>query len=173
MYRLREDGGLQWRTLGGEIGRRLSPGDLTLQMKSGARVGIASAMYGSPGALQVELPRLGCARRMSTSSVFSSGSSHSARASRTWNTAVFSVVASVECTKALDRSSGCQETWEIRDQAGVMLLDWALGERGEIRLRLPFAEPHSLIPRLSADGQAICARPLRCALECCGIWRYG
>ena len=153
MLRLRGDGGLRSRPLRGELGRRLRASDLALTMASGEG-SVPLALFGSPGALHVVSPDWARAKDI--------------HIERVGQLAPFDlqlddldggrlgVAASASAPRLSVIHADIQiGVSEIHDQIGTKLLDWALGERGEIPLHLPFAQPHSVIPRLSADAREI------------------
>ena len=153
LYRLPAQGdGLRLSTFRGKIGKRLSADDIALKMMAGQTY-VSLPMRGSPGELQVSLPAWASAndiiiapsKRLKPFGLRITEMSDD----------IFGVDMSARAPNLSIIPSDVAEREEIRDQAGPGLLDWALGERDEIQLRLPFSEPYSLVPRLDVDGQAI------------------
>ena len=152
LYRLQQDGGLKQRTLSGELGERLTPGDRVLQMEAeGGPVSLP--IHGSRDALNVSLPAWARAedvvvttsKRLRPFGVRMTDKSHDS----------FDVAVSEGGPNLSIIPSGVAEPGKILAQASTELLDWAFGERAEIKVHLPFSKPHSLAPRLSGDGEEI------------------
>ena len=153
LYRLQQDGGLKQRTLSGELGERLNRGDFVLQMKA-ERGPVSLPIHGSPGAMRVSLPAWAKAADVVVETNSKRLKPFGVRVTDTPQNTIDLAVSEGGPNLSINPSEGA-EPGKILAQASTELLDWAFGERSEIRVHLPFSKPHSLAPQLSGDGEQI------------------